>query len=77
MVGFISQLETAREGFLKLLSLGMHFKKEFKWPAWWLNGYVCSLYFGGPGFAGLDPGHASIHCSSSHAVVVSHIEELE
>ena len=35
------------------------------------------LCFGGPGFAGLHPGHGPVHCSLSHAVAVSHIEELE
>ena len=33
-------------------------------------------HFGGPGFAGSDPGCGPIHCSSSHAVVACHIEEL-
>ena len=28
-------------------------------------------------FAGSDPGHGSTHCSSSHAVVASYIEEVE
>ena len=28
-------------------------------------------------FAGLDPGHGPTYCSSGHAVVGSHIEELE
>ena len=35
------------------------------------------LLFSGPGFPGLDPGRGPTHCSSSHAVVASHIEKLE
>ena len=30
-----------------------------------------------PGFTGSDPGDRPTHCSSSHAVAVSHIEELK
>ena len=33
--------------------------------------------FGLPGFPSSDPGHRPMHCSSSHTVVASHIEELE
>ena len=33
-----------------------------------------ALCFSGPGFAGSDPGHRATHCSSSHAVVASHIQ---
>ena len=32
------------------------------------------LCFGGPGFAGLDPRRGPTHCSSSHGVVASHIQ---
>ena len=35
------------------------------------------FHFGGPGSVGLDPGPGPLHHSSSHAVVASHIEELE
>ena len=35
---------------------------------------LCS---GGPGFTSLDPMYRPTHCSSSHAVVVSHIQNVE
>ena len=35
------------------------------------------LSFGGLAYAGSDPGRGPTQCSSSHAVVASHIEELE
>lgn len=38
----------------------------------WLVSHLGSLRF-----ATLDPGHRPTHRSSSHAVMVSHIEELE
>ena len=46
-------------------------------PALWPSGQVHAPAFHGPGFAGSDPGLRPIHGSSSHAVVVPHIEELE
>ena len=39
----------------------------------WLSGWIRMLLFNGLGFAGSDPGCGS----SSHAMVASHIEELE
>ena len=39
--------------------------------------WLSLLCFGGPQFTSLDHGHGLTHCSSSHAVVASHIEELE
>ena len=41
------------------------------------GGVEVTLRFGGPGFAGLDPGCGPTHCSSSHAVAASHLKELE
>ena len=32
------------------------------------------LCFGGLGFAGSDPGRGHTHCSSSHAMVATHIQ---
>ena len=46
---------------------------KFMGLAWWHNGYVQVLCFSSLDFAGLDPGHGPTCCSSSHAVVVSHI----
>ena len=43
-------------------------------PAYWHRGYVRVFQFGGPRFMGLDPRHRPMHHSSSHAVVVSHIQ---
>ena len=46
----------------------------------WPGGVVVKVHvrcFSGFGFMGLDPGCRPIHCSSSHAVVVSHIQEVE
>ena len=43
-------------------------------PAQWSSGYVCALRFHGLRFMGLDPGCGPTYCSSSHSVVVSHIE---
>ena len=43
----------------------------------WPDGWVPALLFSSPGFASSDPGHGPTHRSSGHAVVVSHIEELE
>ena len=40
----------------------------------WLDSYAPLWQLG---FAGSDPGHEPMHCSSSHAVEASHIEELE
>ena len=34
----------------------------------------CTLYFGGPGFASLDPGRRPMHHSSSHTEMASHIQ---
>ena len=42
--------------------------------AWWLSGQVSALRFSSPGFAGSDPRRGPTHCSSSHAVAVSHIQ---
>ena len=53
---------------IKVLNLGAGLMAEC---------WVCMLCFGGPGFAGLDPGHGPTHHSSSHAVVASYKEELE
>ena len=53
------------------------FRKERLEPALWPTGEVHTLYFCGPGFAGLDPGRRPTHRSSSHAVVASHIEEYD
>ena len=43
----------------------------------WPSGYVRMLHFSGLGFTGSAPGRRPTHCSSSHAVVASHIAELE
>ena len=43
-------------------------------PAPWHSGWVHALCFGGPGFWGLDPRCGPTHCSSSHAVVASHMQ---
>ena len=44
-------------------------------PAQWHSGYVHTLHFRGPGFAGADPRRKPIHCLSSHAVAgVPHIK---
>ena len=45
--------------------------------AQWGSGYVCTFHFGGPGFTCSDPRCRPTHCSLSHAVAASHIEELE
>ena len=36
-----------------------------------------TLHFSGPGSMGSDLRHGSTHCSSSHAVVTSHIQKIE
>ena len=46
-------------------------------PAQWHSGWVFKLYFSSLVFTSLDPGHRPTCRSSSHAVVASHIEELE
>ena len=45
----------------------------------WPGGLVVvrTLYFGGPGLTGLDPGLGCTYCLSSHAVVASHIQNRE
>ena len=50
---------------------------NFPGPAPWPSGLVHTLCFGSLGFTSLDPGCGPMHCSSSHAVVASHVEELE
>ena len=52
-------------------------KKVARGPAQWCNGWVRVLCFGGPGFTGSDPRCRLTHCSSSHAVVASHIQKIE
>ena len=52
-----------------------NFKKPLFWgPAQWCDAWVCTLHFGSLGFASLDPRHGPAHCSSSHAVVASHMQ---
>ena len=40
----------------------------------WRGGQVCMLHFGCLGFVSLDLGHGLTHCSASHAVAASHIQ---
>ena len=42
--------------------------------AQWRSGSVHALCFGGPGFAALDPKQGPMHCSLSHAVAASHMQ---
>ena len=42
--------------------------------AQWHSGEVCTLRFRSLGFTGLDPRCRPTHCSSSHAVAASHIQ---
>ena len=49
-------------------------ERALQGPAQWCSDYVRVLCFGGSGFAGLDPGSRPTLCSSSHAVVVSHVQ---
>ena len=67
MYSYLYLLEAHSEGF-------MVETVQCQVPALWCGGRVGALHFGGLGFVGLDPGRRPIHCSSSHAVVASHIQ---
>ena len=51
--------------------------KNFGGIAQWHIDQVRALHFGGLGCAGSDPGRRPTHCSSSHAVVASQIQNRE
>ena len=57
-----------------ILTLQSHLLKMSQGLAQWFGGQVCMLHFSSPGFTGSNPGCGHAYCSSSHAVVVSHMQ---
>ena len=58
----------------KIPNIGWLLKLGASLVAQWCSSKVRALCFIGPRFAGLDPGRGPTHCSSSHAVAASHIQ---